>query len=103
VKNRFLMRINNLSGRQYLRNFLAITSRDLLVLAGCLLREHSSLSAFGHVMKNLRKAWRKRQAISARRRVSESYMARWFSPQPVSFPLQRDLPGAVLKERSTSN
>lgn len=103
VKNRFLMRIKNLSGRQYLRNFLAITFRDLLVFAGCLLREHSSLKAFPLVLKNLRSAWRKRQAISARRKVSEAYMARWFSPQPVSFPLQHRLPGAPLKERGTSN
>src|ERR1700681_2301343 len=34
VKNRFLMRINNLSGRQYLRHFFAITWRDLLVFGG---------------------------------------------------------------------
>jgi GT2 family glycosyltransferase len=103
VKNRFLMRINNLSGRQYLRNFLAITSRDVLVLGGCLLRERSSLKAFPLVLKNLRIAWRKRRAISARRRVSEAYMARWFSPHPVSFPLQYRLPGAPLKERGTGN
>jgi GT2 family glycosyltransferase len=103
VKNRFLMRINNLSGRQYLRNFLPITSRDLLVVAGCLLREHSSLKAFRLVLKNLPKAWRKRQAVSARRRVSEAYMARWFAPQPVSFPLQHRSPGASLKERGTSH
>jgi GT2 family glycosyltransferase len=103
VKNRFLMRINNLSGRQYLRNFLAISFRDLLVIAGCLLRERSSLKAFPLVLKNLRRAWKKRQAISARRRVSDACMARWFSPQPVSFPLQHRLPGTPLKERSTSN
>jgi GT2 family glycosyltransferase len=102
VKNRFLMRIKNLSGRQYLRNLLAITGRDLLVLAGCLVREHSSLQAFALVFKNLSKTWRKRRAISARRRVSDAYIAHWFSPQPVSFPLQHRLPGRSLKERGTS-
>jgi len=103
VKNRFLMRINNLSGQQYLSNFLAITFRDVLVLGGCLLRERSSLKAFPLVIKNLRVAWRKRRAISARRRVSEAYMARWFSTQPVSFPVPYRLPGTSSKERGTGN
>lgn len=103
VKNRFLMRINNLSGRQYLRNFLAITARDLLVLGGCLLRERSSLRAFPIIVKNFRNAWRKRQRISARRRVTESYMARWFSTQPVSFPVQLRLPGTSPQERGTAH
>ncbi len=102
VKNRFLMRINNLSGQQYLRHFWAITWRDLLVFGGCLLRERSSLRAFPTVLKNLRKAWRKRRAISARRRASEAYMARWFSPQPVSFPVSAVASGLPLKERATS-
>jgi GT2 family glycosyltransferase len=103
VKNRFLMRINNLSGPQYLRHFLAISWRDLLVLGGCLFRERSSLRAFAIVFKNFRKAWRKRRVISARRRASEEYMARWFSPQPVSFPALQPPSGRALKERATSN
>jgi GT2 family glycosyltransferase len=102
VKNRFLMRINNLSGRQYVRHFFAITSRDLLVFGGCLLREQSSLRAFPMLFKNLRTAWRKRRTISARRRASEAYMARWFAPHPVSFPVHPDASGLPLKERATS-
>jgi len=103
VKNRFLMRINNLSARQYLRHLLPITFRDLLVLGGCLVRERSSLRAFTLVLKSLRKAWRKRRIISNRRRVSEAYMAHWFSRQPVSFPASRQSPGHRLKERATSH
>ncbi len=103
VKNRFLMRINNLSGRQYLRHLLAITLRDLLVVGGCIVRERSSLRAFPLILKNLRKAWRKRRIISARRRVSETYMARWFSRQPVSFPAVNQSSGRLLKERATSH
>ncbi|MFL6448903.1 MAG: glycosyltransferase family 2 protein [Bryobacteraceae bacterium] len=102
VKNRFLMRINNLSARQYLHHFLAITTRDLLVIAGCLFREPYSLRAFPIVFKNFRKAWRKRRMISARRRASEQYMARWFSPNPVSFSAHGTPSNLRLKERATS-
>ena len=102
VKNRFLMRINNLSGRQYFRYFLAITVRDLLVIGGCLFRERSSLRAFSILFKNFRKAWRKRRIIAGRRRASEEYIARWFSPQPVSFPALRSALVLPLKERATS-
>jgi GT2 family glycosyltransferase len=103
VKNRFLMRINNISGRQYLRHFFAITFRDLLVLGGCLFRERSSLRAFPIVIRNLPNAWRKRRAILARRRVSEAYMARWFSPQPVGFPVLGTASALPFEDRGTSN
>lgn len=102
VKNRFLMRINNLSARQYLRHLLPITVRDLLVFGGCLVRERSSLRAFPLVVKNFRRSWRRRQIISARRRVSETYMACWFSRQPVSFPAAPQSSGRRLEERATS-
>src|ERR1700686_4149499 len=46
VKNRFLMRIKNISGDIYWRNCFSITTRDLMVVGCCLLREHSSLRAF---------------------------------------------------------
>jgi GT2 family glycosyltransferase len=103
VKNRFLMRINNLSGRQYFRHFFAITLRDLLVIGGCLFRERSSLRAFLIVLRNFPKAWRKRRLISARRRVSDEYIARWFSRQPVSFPALRPASVRALKQGATSN
>ncbi|MFL6415691.1 MAG: glycosyltransferase family 2 protein [Bryobacteraceae bacterium] len=100
VKNRFLMRINNLSGRQYLRHFLAITGRDLVVIGGCLIRERSSLRAFPNVLKNLRRALAMRRAIRARRRVTEKYMSRWFSSRPVSFPALGEIPARPSKERT---
>jgi GT2 family glycosyltransferase len=86
VKNRFLMRINNITASLYRQHFWAITSRDAVVVAGCLLREWSSLRAFLLVLRNWRKSWRKRQEIMRRRRVDDIYMAAWFAPQPVSFP-----------------
>lgn len=87
VKNRFLMRINNTSVPLYKQHFWAITFRDAIVAAGCLLREWSSLRAFIIVLRNWRRSWRKRQEIMRRRRVDDSYMAAWFAAEPVSFPI----------------
>ena len=43
VKNRFLMRIKNISPNLYWRNWFSITARDLMVVMCCLLWEHTSL------------------------------------------------------------
>jgi GT2 family glycosyltransferase len=86
VKNRFLMRIKNITPNVYRRNFLSITLRDLMVVGACLLHEHSSLKAFGYLAANWRRIWEKRKSIMARKRVDDTEIARWFSFQPVSFP-----------------
>lgn len=86
VKNRFLMRIKNMSGRLYLRNWFSITVRDLVVIGCCLVREHSSLKAFWYLGRNWSRVWRKRQEIMKRRRVNDEYMASWFRYLPVSRP-----------------
>ncbi len=78
VKNRWLMRIKNMTGDLYRRHFVAITVRDLLVIGGCLLKEFSSLRAFVLVARLWRKTWAKRRVIMAKRRVSDEYMAAWF-------------------------
>lgn len=83
VKNRFLMRIKNISARLYLRHFWAITSRDLIVIAGCLLHEWTSLHAFPLVIKLFGRNWSKRREIMRRKRVSDRYMAAWFHGIPV--------------------
>src|SRR5712671_1181970 len=71
VKNRFLMRIKNMTPDLYRRNWLAITGRDLVVIAACLLHEHSSLKAFAYVLKNWRRVLVKRREIMNRRRVED--------------------------------
>jgi hypothetical protein len=86
VKNRWLMRIKNMTGDLYTRHWAAITVRDVAVIGGCLLREFSSLRAFFLLGRLWRSAWRKRQAIMRKRRVTDSYMAAWFASAPVSFP-----------------
>lgn len=86
VKNRFLMRIKNMTGHLYVRNFLSITIRDIIVVSCCLLREHSSLKAFWYLARNWGRVWEKRRAIMDRRRVDDEYMASWFRYLPVSHP-----------------
>ncbi len=87
VKNRFLMRIKNITPGLYMRNFLPITVRDLGILAYCLLIEHTSLPAFYYLARDFRGVMSKRRLIQARRRVDEVYMASWFRYRPVSVPL----------------
>jgi hypothetical protein len=86
VKNRFLMRIKNITPGVYWRNLLSITFRDLLVVSACLLHEHSSLKAFPFLVRNFRRFLAKRRHIMARRKVSEEYMQAWFSYDPVALP-----------------
>src|SRR5271156_6175231 len=61
VKNRFLMRIKNMTGDLYLRNWFSITARDLVVLGCCLVREQSSLKAFTYLLRNAKRVWSKRR------------------------------------------
>jgi hypothetical protein len=84
VKNRFLMRIKNISPNLYWRNLFSITARDILVLMCCLLKEHSSLKAFWYLSTHMKRALAKRRIIQARKRVDDEYMASWFRYAPVS-------------------
>src|ERR1700683_3610810 len=86
VKNRFLMRIKNMTPDLYRRNWMSITGRDLVVLGACLLHERSSLKAFGYLAKNWRRVWSKRREIMRRRRAKDDYIASWFSYEPVCPP-----------------
>jgi GT2 family glycosyltransferase len=86
VKNRFLMRLKNMTGDLYRRNWMAITTRDLVVVGCCLVREHSSLKAFWYVAKNWKRVMAKRREIMSRKCVDDNYMASWFHYEPVSHP-----------------
>jgi GT2 family glycosyltransferase len=86
VKNRFLMRMKNMTGDLYRRNWFSITARDLVVVGCCLLREQTSLSAFGFLIKNWKRIMAKRREIMKRRRVNDDYIATWFQFKPVSKP-----------------
>jgi len=86
VKNRFLLRIKNMTPDLYRRNWFSITVRDLVVVGACLLHEHSSLRAFTYLAKNWKRVMGKRREIMRRRRAKDDYIASWFSYRPVSRP-----------------
>src|SRR3954470_24060115 len=65
VKNRFLMRLKNITPDVYRRNWLSITLRDVVVIGCCVLREQSSLSAFWYVLRNWKRTMAKRNEIMA--------------------------------------
>ena len=86
VKNRFLLRLKNISADVYRKNWLSITLRDCMVVGCCLLWEFTSLQAFLFLFRNYRRVMEKRRQIQERRRVDDKYMASWFSFHPVSRP-----------------
>jgi GT2 family glycosyltransferase len=87
VKNRFLMRLKNVTPGVYLRNLIPITFRDLGILAYCLVGERSSIKAFYLTLRSLKRVMEKRRWIQSRRRVDDAYIEQWFRFTPVSLPL----------------
>jgi GT2 family glycosyltransferase len=98
VKNRFLMRIKNMTPDLYRRNWVSITSRDLVVICACVVREHSSLRAFWFLAKHLKSVLAKRKEIMRRRRAKDDYISSWFSYEPVSRPAPK--PARILARAS---
>jgi GT2 family glycosyltransferase len=92
VKNRFLMRIKNISPDLYRRNIFSITLRDITVVLCCLMWEHSSLRAFWFLALNWRRVMAKRAEIQSRRRVDHAYIASWFKYAPVSVKAPKKAP-----------
>ncbi len=87
VKNRFLMRVKNVTGGPFRHCFFPALARDLAVIGGCVLLEQRSLPAFWHLLRHLPKSLSKRREIMRRRRVADESLVRWFSPTPVSEPV----------------
>jgi GT2 family glycosyltransferase len=87
VKNRFLMRIKNATPGLYRHCWLPMTARDLVVIAGCLFLEPSSLPAFWQVAKCWPAMMRRRSEIMRRRRVSDQALVRWFRFELAGEPL----------------
>ena len=100
VKNRFLMRMKNMTPNLYRRNWFSITGRDLLVIGACVVREHTSLQAFVYLFRNWRRVLAKRREIMKRRRVKDDYIASWFSFQPVSRPAPKPAARAQAQLRA---
>lgn len=72
VKNRWLLRINNQTRAEFWRTALPTLARDLVVIGGCLVRERSSLPAFGWLWSNRRRLRAKRHEIQTLPRRSGS-------------------------------
>jgi GT2 family glycosyltransferase len=79
VKNRFLLRFNNMTGDLYRRDFWQITKRDVAVVGYVLIREWSSIPALWYIVKNLPRLLRKRKAIQQRRRPISNEVSKWFT------------------------
>jgi GT2 family glycosyltransferase len=86
VKNRWLLRIKNMTGGLYQRFWIPITIRDLMVIGACFTVELGSLPGLFLVAKKWRTTLRKRREIMSRRRVSDGYLAQWISTDPVGLP-----------------
>jgi GT2 family glycosyltransferase len=100
VKNRFLMRMKNITGDVYRRNWFSITVRDAVVLGCCLVREQTSLKAFYYVARNWRRVLEKRRIIMSRRRVTDEYLASWFSYEPVSHPASKPSTRVLSRQKA---
>ena len=100
VKNRFLLRMKNISGDLYRRNWFSISVRDVMVVACCLVWEHTSLKAFWYLAKNWKRILAKRREIQRRQRVDNDYIASWFKYTPVSKPAPRKMAGVLSRSQA---
>jgi GT2 family glycosyltransferase len=78
VKNRFLLRLNNMTRSLYLRDLWQITVRDAAVVGYVFIREWTSIGALTYVIRQMPRLWKKRRAIQARKRISGPELDRWF-------------------------
>ena len=69
VKNRFLLRINNQTPREFAVTLLPTLARDIVVLGACLTIERSSLPAFTWLWRNRKRLWAKRREIQEKTRA----------------------------------
>jgi GT2 family glycosyltransferase len=81
LKNRYLLRIYHQTGRNLVRTFLPALLRDLGAFGYVLLREHSSLAAYGWLWRHREELARRRRTIQGRRTVPAREIDRWFSSQ----------------------
>jgi GT2 family glycosyltransferase len=81
LKNRYLLRIDHQTGTNFLRTFFPTLVRDLAALGWVLLRERSSLAAYGWLWRNRRDLLQRRRTVQGRRTVPAREVDRWFAVQ----------------------
>lgn len=102
VKNRFLMRLKNATVGTWLRLFIPVTYRDLLIVGYSALIDRRLLSALAFVWKKRERARLKRRLIQSRRRVPEHEIRSWFRNTPAARPaLPARGNNVAASERST--
>ena len=79
LKNRYLLRVYHQTGGNLLRTFFPALIRDVAALGWVLLRERSSLGAYGWLWRNRREILQRRRTIQGRRTVPPGTIDRWFS------------------------
>lgn len=84
VKNRFLMRIKNVTPDFYARVLVPTTLRDLMVVAGAAVLEPRSLPGLVTVVRNLRQVLQARREIQRRRRHTAIPLRRWVGCQSMA-------------------
>lgn len=75
LKNRYLLRLYHQTAGNFLATLLPTAFRDLLALGHAVLRERTSLPAYGWLWRNRREILARRRTIAARRRND---VGRWF-------------------------
>jgi GT2 family glycosyltransferase len=107
VKNRFLLRLKNLTPGLARHCWMPMTVRDLMVIGGCMLMEPSSLPAFWYLARGLRRALARRRAVMARRVVADESLIQWFcfdaAAQPISPAAEVEVPTPILAARATAS
>ncbi len=83
LQNRYLLRIYHQTAGNFARTLLPALARDLGALAWVLMRERSSLAAYGWLWRHRAELLRRRRAIQARRTVPAREIDRWFSLQGI--------------------
>jgi GT2 family glycosyltransferase len=81
LKNRYLLRLYHQTAGNFLRTLPPALIRDLMAAGWVLLRERTSLPAYGWLWIHRREILRRRRAIQARRTVPPAALDRWFSTE----------------------
>jgi GT2 family glycosyltransferase len=81
LKNRYLLRLYHQTAGNLLRTLLPTLARDVAALGWVLLRERSSLAAYGWLWRNRGDLLRRRRRIQERRTVPPASIDRWFGSQ----------------------
>jgi GT2 family glycosyltransferase len=79
LKNRYLLRIYHQTAGNFFRTLLPTLARDLGALGYVLLRERSSLAAYGWLWGHRRELRARRRTIRERRTVPAREIDRWFT------------------------